>query len=109
LKVLAWEMKARVAVREPEVARSYLDNALAALGIGQIPGAAWRVHACASRLYALAGSSALGEQHRKQAVALLQQLAQSFPIGDAPEGAMLRASLLAASRNHPLLRWQENI
>ena len=93
LKALAWELNARIHAGDPNCMSHSLEQAFAALAGRELPIAAWRVHRTASQLWAPAGDAARSEYHRKQASAILRQLAAA-----CPPSATERAALQAAAR-----------
>jgi hypothetical protein len=94
LKALAWTMKARIAMagQDWQQAEQCLKSAFAALAAGNVPSAAWRVHAAAAELHRRNGNKTLERQSRSDAAETLRLLAYSFR-----EGADLRETLLAAA------------
>jgi tetratricopeptide (TPR) repeat protein len=100
LQALAWETKARIAQYQqhwPE-AGQWLNNAYQALGAREVPYATWRVHATAAELHRSRGNAALAEQSYGRSAAIVRQLADSFPEGEA-----LRQSLLDAAADRGIL------
>jgi hypothetical protein len=84
MRVLAWEIKARVAnaTRDFDDARRCIENALPVLHKFQIPGAAWQVHRTAWDVYAGAGQQERADQSRANAIEAIMRLANSFEKGD---------------------------
>jgi tetratricopeptide (TPR) repeat protein len=93
LRILAWELKAQVAMAENDWdgAETSIQKALVVLEKFAVPMAAWRVHATACEYYRRMKNDETAEKHRTRAEALIRLLANSFD-----EGEPLRESLLAA-------------
>jgi DNA-binding winged helix-turn-helix (wHTH) protein len=89
----AWEVKARLALAENNVAgaRAAIERALAIVDKFEILVAAWQVFATARQVYQRAKELKIAESHRKRAEACILKIANSF----APEEP-LRATFLAA-------------
>jgi DNA-binding winged helix-turn-helix (wHTH) protein/tetratricopeptide (TPR) repeat protein len=80
---LAWEMKARVAMKEKDwnSAGHCVEAALAVMERYEVPLVAWRVHATAWDLYRIDDQSR-GDQHLRMAKELIMKLANSFAPGE---------------------------
>jgi DNA-binding winged helix-turn-helix (wHTH) protein len=94
MQILAWEMKARVAIADRDRARALecIESALAILDKFDAPVVAWRVHATAWDLFGHEGENERAERHRARARELIMGIADSFEQGEP-----LRESLLAAA------------
>lgn len=90
----AWEVKARLALAENNVAgaREAIERALAIVDKFEILVAAWQVFATARQVYQQAKEPKIAETHRQRAEACIMKIANSF----APEEP-LRATFLAAA------------
>lgn len=84
LKTMAWEIKARVAKAEGEAHRAceHIDRAVSAMENVEPAPVAWRVHATAAQIHALAGDRDRAEHHRSCARTILQTLADSLDRDD---------------------------
>jgi DNA-binding winged helix-turn-helix (wHTH) protein/tetratricopeptide (TPR) repeat protein len=93
MQVLAWEIKARVAVAEqdPAGARRCIEQALAILRRFELPIVAWQVHRTASNWFREEGDQARAAEHRARAEEVIMNIANSFEPGEP-----LRESFLAA-------------
>jgi DNA-binding winged helix-turn-helix (wHTH) protein/tetratricopeptide (TPR) repeat protein len=80
LHVLAWEMRARIAVKRHVwmEAEESIREALAVLHNFEIPLAAWRAHATAWEFYRETNQDAVAEEHRQSARTAIFRIADSF-------------------------------
>ena len=94
LRVLAWEMSARVAIKGEDWIRAEesIREALALLHNFDIPLAAWRAHATAWDFYRKAKKSAAAEEHRQAARAAIFRIANSFQPEEQLRGLFLSAA-----------------
>jgi hypothetical protein len=92
-QALAWEVNARVAVADGDMAgaQEFIAKGLSAVEGFEVPLASWRVHATAAELYAGTGNSELAECHRVLSRDTIMKLANSLPAADP-----LRRTFLAA-------------
>jgi DNA-binding winged helix-turn-helix (wHTH) protein/tetratricopeptide (TPR) repeat protein len=97
MRVLAWEVRSRVALAEKNLdyARQCIDNALAIVDQFDIPVVAWRVHTTASDLYVYQEHRERAAAHRTRARELVMRITDTFD-----EGEPLRESFLSS----PLVR-----
>jgi len=79
----------------PEAA-ARIEQALTFAEDGEVPLAAWQVHAAAAELHERWGDSATAEEHHRQAATVLRGLADG--LGDTDEGRILAGTLLSALR-----------
>jgi DNA-binding winged helix-turn-helix (wHTH) protein/tetratricopeptide (TPR) repeat protein len=104
-QALAWEMKARVAMAEKDLAgaEDCVGNAQTILQKFEIPNAAWRVHATAWQLYRRAKNGGVAEANRARAQACILKIANSFaedePLRETFLSARPVARILGASAN----------
>jgi tetratricopeptide (TPR) repeat protein len=92
-QALAWESNARLAVAEGNCARARqcIAEALRVMKGLEVPLAAWRVHATASRINEMSGRSSIAAGHRALSCDTLRNLANSLP-----ENSLLRATFLSS-------------
>lgn len=69
-----------MAQRACDRAGESIDRAIAAVATGDVPLAAWRVHACAARVAAMRGETADAVAQRTRAAQVITQLADSLPL-----------------------------
>jgi DNA-binding winged helix-turn-helix (wHTH) protein/tetratricopeptide (TPR) repeat protein len=79
-QALAWEVNARIAIAELDLAKAKecISNGLSAIEGFEAPLAAWRVHATANELYGRMKSRKLAESHRTFSARTILQLADSL-------------------------------
>ena len=96
-QALAWEATARVAMAEGDRkrAKECIAKALSTMEGFEVPLAAWRVHATASELYALAGNKRSSKYHRELSRTTILKLANSLPAENALRQAFLSAPSIA--------------
>jgi tetratricopeptide (TPR) repeat protein len=94
LRARAWVVKVRIAQSQKDwnTAEQCLQKAFDALTAGEVPSAAWQVHAAAAELHSLSGNQSLARQHRSCAAATLRGLANSFRAGETLRGTLLAAA-----------------
>jgi len=92
LRAMAWSTEARVALAKDDSirAKQCIDQALACMPNFEPRIPALRVHLAASAVYQRSGEDQRAERHRRRALEIQQELADSLEEGDP-----LRASLLA--------------
>ena len=92
-QALAWEVNARVAIADLDLAEAQesIAKGLAAMEGLEVPLAGWRVHGTAAELHAQAGNSELAEHHRALGRHIIVKLANSLPAADP-----LRETFLSA-------------
>ena len=90
LNALAWELKARLALRESknDLACSLAEKALAAFDSFKAPMVAWRIEMTASDCYRSAGHPERAEQHHARAVVIVKGLIESIPVNDPLRGSL---------------------
>jgi tetratricopeptide (TPR) repeat protein len=107
LKARILEMRARMALAggNHDASQRYLQDALAAVTMCDVPLAAWRVHATGWDIYRQI-NSAQAEMHRSKAVRIVLELAASLTQIES-----LRDSFLTAQPVRRLLddRWHEGV
>jgi DNA-binding winged helix-turn-helix (wHTH) protein/tetratricopeptide (TPR) repeat protein len=93
LKILAWDLQARIAFAEDDPAKAcdHIDQAVAVIEKFDVPIAAWQAYASAWQLYRHAKKPKLAQDYRQRAKDLIHRIAGSFPQ-DEP----LRATFLSA-------------
>jgi DNA-binding winged helix-turn-helix (wHTH) protein/tetratricopeptide (TPR) repeat protein len=92
-QALAWEVNARVAMADLDVAgaHDFIAKGLSATEGFEVPLASWRVHGTAADLHARTGNSELAEYHRALSRDTIMKLANSLPATDP-----LRRTFLSA-------------
>ena len=80
-QAFAWEVNARVAMSEGDHKRAQecVGKALATMEGFEVPLAAWRVHATAMDVNAVAGNKKMAKHHRELSRATILRLADSLP------------------------------
>jgi hypothetical protein len=83
-QALAWEINARVAMADFDMARAhdFIAKGLSAMEGFEVPLATWRVHGTAAELYARTGNTELAEYHRAFSRDTIMKLANSLPETD---------------------------
>jgi ATP/maltotriose-dependent transcriptional regulator MalT len=102
-QAFAWEVNARVAMAESDLARAQdcIAKALLTMEGFEVPLAAWRVHATATELYTLVGNKKSAEHQRELSHATILKLANSLPAEHSLRKTFLSApsvSKILASR-----------
>jgi len=99
-QALAWDLEARVAMAENDLAnaRECIDRSLAIAGKFEIPIAAWQVHATAWQVHHRANEPARAEIHREFAEVFILGIANSFD----PDEPLRETFLSAAPVRHIL-------
>jgi DNA-binding winged helix-turn-helix (wHTH) protein len=102
-QAFAWEVNARVAMAESDLARAQdcIAKALSTMEGFEVPLAAWRVHATATELYTLVGNKKSAEHQRELSHATILKLANSLPAEHSLRKTFLSApsvSKILASR-----------
>jgi tetratricopeptide (TPR) repeat protein len=84
MRVLAWEIGARVAKagKDPDDAKRCIENANSILGKFEIPVAAWQVYRTAGDVYAGEDEREKAGQYRAMTIEAIMKLADSFEQGD---------------------------
>ena len=92
-QALAWEVNARVAMADLDMAgaHDFIAKGISATEGFEVPLASWRVHGTAAELHARAGNSKLAEHHRALSRDTIMKLANSLPMANP-----LRKTFLSA-------------
>jgi DNA-binding winged helix-turn-helix (wHTH) protein/tetratricopeptide (TPR) repeat protein len=92
----AWEVNARVAMAELDLARAQdcIAKGLSAMEGFEVPLAAWRVHATAAALYQRMKSRELAEHHQALSRETIMKLANSLPAEEPLRQTFLSAPLV---------------
>ncbi|MCU1260005.1 MAG: transcriptional regulator, putative ATPase, winged helix family [Bryobacterales bacterium] len=95
-QVLAWEVNARVAIAELDLARAHdcIAKGLSAMEGFEVPLAAWRIHATAFGLYENSGDRDLAERHLALSRATIMKLANSMPAEEPLRQKFLSAPMI---------------
>jgi DNA-binding winged helix-turn-helix (wHTH) protein/tetratricopeptide (TPR) repeat protein len=84
-RALALEVAAQIAMSEHDLprAREHITEALSTVDSFEVPVAAWRVQALATKFFESTGDSALAQHHRELARTAALRLGDSLPAGHA--------------------------
>ena len=93
-QTLVWEVSARIAMAELDMARAHdcIAKGLSTMEGFELPVAAWRVHATAFELYQGSGDRDSSERHRALSHDTIMKLANSLPA----EEVLLRQTFLSS-------------
>lgn len=92
-QALAWEINARVAMADRDMAgaHDFIAKGLSSMEGFEVPLAGWRVHGTAAELHSRTGNRKLAEHHRALSRDTIMKLANSLPAADPLRRAFLSA------------------
>jgi hypothetical protein len=95
-QALAWEVNARVAMADLDMAgaEDFIAKGLSTMEGFEVPLANWRVHGTAAELYARTDNSELAEYHRALSRDTIMNLANSLPPADPLRRTFLSAPVI---------------